>query len=136
MGSLPEEYQGWPIVEALAGPAYVPDARAQLMSFLSSHDVGVIVVGDNDPDRALWRSLLAPLTVSPLEIGGVTLYRIPPDTLARYGGVSAVEAETRVDRTLFNALLAAAWKYTAEGKDPGELTPLRAKNLNLLPADG
>ena len=70
-----------------------------------------------------------------LEIGGVTLYRIPPETFARYGGMSAVEAETRTHRTLFNALLAAAWKYTAEGKDPGELTPLRAKNLNLLPAD-
>ncbi len=135
MGPLPEEYRRWPIVNALAGPAYVPDARAQLMSFLSSHDVGAIVVGDNDPDRALWRSLLAPLTFPPLEIGGVTLYRMPPETLARYGGMSAVEAETRADRTLFNALLAAAWKYTAEGKDPGELTPLRAKNLNLLPAD-
>ncbi len=70
-----------------------------------------------------------------LEIGGVTLYRIPPETLARYGGMSAVEAETRTHRTLFNALLAAAWKYTAEGKDPRELTPVRAKNLNLLPAD-
>ena len=64
-GPLPEEYQRWPIVNALAGLAYVPDARAQLMSFLSSHDVGAIVVGDNDPDRALWRSLLAPLTVPP-----------------------------------------------------------------------
>jgi hypothetical protein len=49
--------------------------------------------------------------------------------------MSPVEAETRADKTLFNALLAAAWKYAAEGQHPGELTPLRAKNLNLLPAD-
>jgi hypothetical protein len=135
IGPLPDEYQLWPIVNALAGPTYVPDARAQLMSFLSSHDVEAIVVGDNDPDRASWRSLLAPLAVPPLEIGGVTLYRIPPETLARYGGMSPVEAERRADRTLFNTLLAAAWKYAAEGRHPGELTPLRAKNLNLLPAD-
>jgi hypothetical protein len=135
IGPLPDEYQLWPIVNALAGPAYVPEARTQLMSFLSSHDVEAIVVSDNDPDRASWRSLLAPVAVAPLAIGGVTLYRIPPETLARYGGMSGVEAETRADRTLFDALLAGAWKYAAEGKDPGELTPLRAKNLNLLPAD-
>jgi hypothetical protein len=135
IGPLPDEYQLWPIVNALGGAAYVPDVRTQLMCFLSSHDVDAIVVSDNDPDRASWRSLLAPLAVPPVEIGGVTLYRIPPETLARYGGRSAVEAQTRADTTLFNALLAAAWKYAAEGKDPSKLTPLRAKNLNLLPAD-
>ena len=135
IGPLPDEYQLWPIVNALGGTAYVPDVRTQLMCFLSSHDVDAIVVSDNDPDRASWRSLLAPLAVPPVEIGGVTLYRIPPETLARYGGRSAVEAQTRADTTLFNALLAAAWKYAAEGKDPSKLTPLRAKNLNLLPAD-
>ncbi len=39
IGSMPDGFRPWPIVYAIGGPAYIPDAQWQLMSFLASHDV-------------------------------------------------------------------------------------------------
>jgi len=131
----PDEYRPWPIADTFSKPAYVPDARWQLMSFLASHNVKTIVVSDRNPDLAALHTLLLPFTIRPLEIGGVELYRMAPGSLTSYRDVTGVEAERRADMTLFASMLAAAWNYASEGKDPGELTPVRAMNLKLLPAD-
>jgi hypothetical protein len=132
---VPDEYRPWPILYALGGPAYVPDAQWQLVSFLASHDVKTIVVCDRTPDSASLRALLPTFTLGPLEVGGVTLYRIAPGTLDTYRHVTGVEAERRAAVTLFDSLLMAASNYALEGKDPGELTLPRALNLKLMPAD-
>jgi hypothetical protein len=131
----PDEYQLWPIVYAIGGPAYVPDAQWQLKSFLASHDVKTIIVYDHTPDSASLRALLPTFTLGPHEVGGVTLYRIAPGALDSYRRVTGVEAEQKADTTLFDSLLAAVWNYASEGNDPGELTLPRALNLKLLPAD-
>jgi hypothetical protein len=131
----PDEYRPWPIADTFSKPAYVPDARWQLMSFLASHNVKTIVVSDHNPDLAALHTLLLPFTIRPLEIGGVELYRMAPGSLTSYHDVTGIEAERRADMTLFASMLAAAWNYASEGKDPGELTPVRAMNLKLLPAD-
>jgi hypothetical protein len=132
---VPDEYRPWPIVYSMGGPAYLPDAQWQLMSFLASHDVKTIVVYDHTPDSASLRALLPTFTLGPREVGGVTLYRIAPRALDPYRHVTGVEAERRAAATLFDSLLVAASNYALEGKDPRDLTLPRALNLKLLPAD-
>ncbi len=135
IGPVPDEYRPWPIVDSFSRLTYLPDAQWQLMSFLASHAVKTIVISDHNPDLAALHDLLTPFTMEPLDIGGVELYRISPGVLASYRDVTGIEAERRADTTLFSSILAAAWKYASEGKDPGDLTPVRAMNLKLLPAD-
>lgn len=131
----PDDYRPWPIVYAIGGPAYIPDAQWQLMSFLASHDVKTIIAFDHSADSASLRALLPAFTLEPQEIGGVTLYKIAPGALDSYRRVTGVEAERRADTTLFDSLLLAASNYALAGKNPGELTLPRALNLRLLPAD-
>jgi hypothetical protein len=132
---VPDEYRPWPITYALGGPAYIPDAQWQLMSFLASHDVQTIVVCDHTSDSASLRTLLPTFTHGPQEIGGATLYRITPGALDSYRHVTGVEAERRAATTLFESLLMAVSNYASAGKDPGELTLAWALNLKLLPPD-
>jgi len=132
---MPDEYLPWPIASTFNEATYLPDARWQLTTFVASHDVKTILVSDHNPDSTALHALLAPFTIGPLEIGGVELYRMAPGALAPYREVTGVEAERRADITLFASMIAAAWNYASQGKDPGDLTPVRALNLKLLPAD-
>jgi hypothetical protein len=134
-GQLPDEYERWPVIDALARWTYLPDPQTQLMSFLASHEVGAIIVNDDDPDRALWQRWIPTVVASPIQIGGVTLYRIPPPVLLRYRAITAEDAERQADRLLFNGLLAAASKYNAAGRKPDLLTPFAAESLGLISAD-
>lgn len=134
-GPLPDDYKTWPVVKALTEWTPLPDPQAQLMSFLANHQVGAIVVSDRDPDRSLWQRWLPAAVATPLEIGGVTLYRINPSAQSRYCGLTEVDAERQADFALFNGLLAAASKYDAEGRRPELLTPFAAERLGLIPAD-
>src|SRR4029077_12406447 len=70
---------------------------------------------------------------TPIEVGGVTLYRIPPSAFLQYATITAAEAERRADSALFDGLLLAASKYRATGDDPALLTPFAAERLGLIP---
>ena len=95
----PPEYARWPIMAALYDVAGVPDAGDQLKALLAHEQVAAIIVGPqkywfsdsvngrptaatwmrtppSEQDRAALRDLLSTLGVQPLEVGGVTLYRI------------------------------------------------------------
>ncbi len=133
-GQLPDSYERWPVIEALGRSAYLPDSQRQLMSFLADHEVGAIVVSDEDPDRSLWGRWLHGVAGG-IEVGGVTLYRIPLSALARYRTISAVDAEREEDSAVFNGLLTAAGKFNAEGRKRELLTPFAAEQLGLIPSD-
>ncbi|MFZ1122519.1 MAG: hypothetical protein WAN81_20025, partial [Candidatus Binataceae bacterium] len=79
--------------------------------------------------------LLASLNAQPIDIGGVTLYRIAPQTLAPYRQLTASEMQRRMARARFEALLLGAERYLAQGGDPASLSPERAQQLGLLPQD-
>jgi hypothetical protein len=134
-GPLPDEYMLWPVIESLTRRNYLPDAQMQLMSFLANHQVGAIVAAGTDPAHRFVPQWLPAGAAKPLEVGGVTLYRIAPDALIPYRSITAAEAERKADRELFNGVLAAVSKYQAEGRDPRLLTPLVLQNLGLLPRE-
>ena len=148
----PPEYARWPIMAALYEVAGVPDAAGQLKALLAHEQVAAIIVGPqkywlsksekgrptaatwvrtppSEQDRAALRDLLSTLDAQPLEVGGVTLYRLAPERLAPYLQVTALEMQQRYARARFDVLLGAAEKYLAGG---GDLETLDAHKLQVL----
>ncbi len=152
----PPEYARWPIMAALYDVAGVPDAGDQLKALLAHAQVVAIIVGPqkyglsksenghptaatwlrtptSDQDRAALRDLLSTLGVQPLDVGGVTLYRIPSERLAPYLQVSALEMQQRYARARFEVLLGAADKYLAGGGKPETLNEQKPQVVSTAP---
>jgi hypothetical protein len=148
----PPEYARWPIMSALYEVAGVPDAGDQLKALLAHEQVAAIIVSPlkyrfvdqfegygtsatwlhtplTEPESAALRDLLSTLGVQPLEVGGVTLYRIPPERLAPYLNLTALEMQQRFARARFEMLLGAAQKYLAGG---GDLATLGAHKQQVV----
>ncbi|HVA39933.1 MAG TPA: hypothetical protein VNF49_04670, partial [Candidatus Binataceae bacterium] len=155
---VPSEHIRWPIVAGLLNVAGVPDAGDQLKAYLANHDVGAVIVGPRtfylvsrivnqptiatflrwptiDRERIATQKLLASLETQPLDIGGITLYRIAPQTLAGYRNLTALEMQRRAARARFEALLVGAERYFDQGGNLASLSPERAQDLGLLPQD-
>ena len=156
--AIPTEHSGWPIIAGLYNVAGVPEAGDQLKAYLASHDVSAVIVGNRtnylvarmgnrriSDTWLLWptiareriptEKLLASLNTQPVNIGGVTLYRIAPQTLAPYSNLTALVMQRRMARARFEALLLSTQRYLAQGGDPVSLSPERAQHLGLLPQD-
>jgi hypothetical protein len=155
---VPEEHSGWPIMSGLYNLAGVPDAGDQLKAYLANHDVSTVVLGPHtqylvlrigssrtaatwlrrptvDRERVAMHTLLASLDTQPLEVGGITLYRLRPETLARYRQLTALEMQRRSARARFGALLFGAERYLSQGRNPTELTPQALQTFGLVPID-
>jgi hypothetical protein len=72
---LPADYLREPILPALANPGVVP-RPGDLEGFLTRHDVEAVVIDAANTER--WPTTMAALGLHPLSIGGVLLYRVPP----------------------------------------------------------
>ena len=82
---------------------------------------------------AMWLRWILGDVAAPIDIGGVTVFKIPRPALMRYRLISWLDAERQADAELFEGLLAAAAKYVADGGNPILLTPFVAERLGLLP---
>ena len=129
------EYEQWPVVGALSLQRYLPDPQMQLMSFLANHQVGAIVNVDGNPAHRFPAQWLPAEAAKPLKVGGVTLYRLAPQTLDRYRTTTAAEMERQADVAIFDSVIAAVSRYQAEGRDPALLTPFALDNLGLFPTE-
>ncbi len=155
---MPEEDSGWPIMFGLYNLAGVPDAGDQLKAYLANHDVGAIIVGPRtqylvlrlgnlrtaatwlrwptiERERIATGKLLASLDAPPLEVGGITLYRIPPSTLALYRQLTAIEMQRRAAGARFDALFLGTERHLSQGHNPAALTPQVLESLGLVPLD-
>ncbi|MBI3758589.1 MAG: hypothetical protein HY269_02405, partial [Deltaproteobacteria bacterium] len=128
---MPREFQSWPAVNALLYRSYIPGFVDQLRAFLAHHDATTLIVSDRE--RPLWDPMLAPLHLSPIETGGVAIYRFTPADLSPWHDVTALEMERRSDSARFDALIVAAQKYLTNGGKLGQLSPRNAESLGLLP---
>ncbi len=86
-------------------------------------------------ERGVLNDLLATLGVNPVRVGGVSLYRIPPERFAQYKTIDPRELEIHFARDRLNALLNAAQLYVASNHELSQLSPLRAQESGLLPVD-
>jgi hypothetical protein len=155
---IPEEHSGWPIMSGLYDIEGVPDAAEQFRAYLANHDVSAIILGSRtqylvlrmgglrttatwlrwptvDRERIAMHTLLASLDTQALEMGGITLYRLPPQTLAPYHQVTGLEMQQRAARVRFDALLLGAERYLSQGRNPAELSPQALQAFGLAPLD-
>jgi hypothetical protein len=130
---MPPEYASWPTMDSFAYGTTLPDAGDQLKAFMANHYATAIILSDNDKDRRLWLSILQDLDVRPIAVGGVSLYKVPANSLEKYRGLTGTAMETRADAARFDALLSAANQYVTQRRDIKVLSPLEAERLKLLP---
>jgi hypothetical protein len=153
---VPEEQSRWPIIAGLFRIRGVPAAGDQLKAYLANHGVSAVIVGprrhyrvgwiDDGPTATTWlraptlaperdasSAMLDSLGVPAIDVGGVTLYRLTPLTLAPYRSLTALAMEQRAERTRFEALLLGAKAYLDHGGDLASLSPQRVQQLGLLP---
>jgi len=71
--------------------------------------------------------------VTPVKVGGVALYKIPPLQLAAYKGQTALDLERQADSTRFDALVVAANTYLQRNGALAGLSPPVADSMGLLP---
>jgi hypothetical protein len=155
---VPGEHSSWPIMSGLYKIAGVPDAEDQFKAYLANHDVGAVILGPRtqylvlqldslrtaatwlrwptiDRERIATDTLLASLDTHPLEVGGISLYRLAPQTLAPYRQLTALEMQQRAARARFDALLLGAERYLSQGRNPAQLTPQALQTFGLVPGD-
>ncbi len=133
-GFQPIEIRRWPVVNVFFGSRDLPEPELQLKAFIANLGITAIVVDASDPRAPQWKQLLSILNLSPEEIAGVLLYRIPRDALDAYRGMNAIELEQRADRVRFEALISAADQYFAHGGGAAKLNLAALQSAGLFPA--
>jgi hypothetical protein len=131
----PFEFKRLPIVGFFFGAIDLAEPADQLKAFLASKNVSAIVAATDDPNFATWQPVLDGLRIEPTEVGGVALYRIPPDQFAQYAALSPERLEQRAVALRMDALVEACAGYVASHGSDGDLSALALKRANLLPAD-
>jgi hypothetical protein len=131
IGPVPAKFQRWPIVPALYDGDYLPEPAEQLKAYLASHGVSTVIVDNREEDA--WRPLLSTLGTAPMNVGGISLYKVPPATLAAYRNLTALDMAKRAGMASFTGLILAADRYLSNGGSTGALTPRLARKLDLLP---
>jgi len=133
-GLQPMEIRRWPVVNVFFGSRDLPEPELQLKAFIANLGVTAIVIDASDPRVPQWKELLASLNLTPMEVSGVLLYRIPPDPLKSYLGITALEMEQRAERTRFQTLIAAADRYLVNGGSADNLDLMTLESAGLFPA--
>ena len=134
-GLQPIEIRRWPVVNLLVGSPDLPEPELQLKAFVANLGITAIVVDASDARTPQWTRLLANLNVEPQAVGGVLLYRIPPDAFAAYRGMNAIDLEQRAERARFETVISATDKYVASGGVLAKLDVPALQSAGLLPAE-
>lgn len=87
------------------------------------------------PDEtAFIRSLFATLGVEPIQVGGVSFYKVPLDQLRSYKNVDEHRLEQRIIAIQLDTLIEAAENYLLQGYPLTDLNPIEIQRLGLVPA--
>lgn len=153
---IPAEYLPYfSIVYDLFTLAESPFASEMLKTFLVQKKVNEIVVADegahlwrnslksgllfpvstelDSDERIVIRSLFATLGVTPIQVGGVSFYRVPLEKLDAYKNADPRDLERRSVAIQLDAVINAAERYISDGHPLADLNPLEAQRLGLLP---
>ncbi|HTT75039.1 MAG TPA: hypothetical protein VMF50_03575 [Candidatus Binataceae bacterium] len=153
----PMEFENWPIMDALLQNADIPGVGSQLKDFLTAYGVKAVIVAQDcnctwqylpwrfaprtwsrapisGHDSILWHQWLTSLGVTPVQEGGVLLYRTPAQWLATKNRVNVIDLKSAEEDQRLPVILKAAALYVQDGYDPADLSPLHAAEANLLPS--
>ncbi|MBV8774508.1 MAG: hypothetical protein JO166_19560 [Deltaproteobacteria bacterium] len=127
MGPTPEEFQRWPIVSAALVGLPLADPGQQLRSFLIAHQVQAVIAAEGAT------SLPAALGIKPIELGGVSVYRLPNDSPATVPKQTIDRLEEAAGQEWIAHLLEAASRFLDGTRDLETLDPVKLKELGFLP---
>ena len=153
---VPKEFERWPMARALFDTYDIPDTGEQFRAFLANHGVTAIIAAEegehfwknlpgpdgaeawkrralNKQDKEIWQSWLLSLGIAPIEVGGVSFYRLPPN-LADYQLTSPMQMDVLSTSVRFDVLVTAADRFLSVGNDPAELSLNAVQRLKLLPS--
>jgi len=130
-GAWPAEVAKWPIVDSFFRQLFIPDAPEQFRAYLLNHKVGVVIVSDNQVPT--WGRLISTLGI-PITVGGVSLYKVPPQSAAN-PLYTLADMRKRFDNERFAMLLTAVQKYLLRGGNPKDLLANDFDRLDLIPKD-
>ena len=153
---IPADYLPYfPIVYDLYNLTDSPFAGEMLKTFLVQKRINAVVVADDGAhllsvshipgpqcpiftalssnEKTGIRSLFACLGVAPINIGGVSFYKVPLDKLDAYKSMDPRALETRMVVAQLDTLIDVANEYIADGRPLSDLNPFEAQRLGLLP---
>jgi len=153
---IPTEYLPFfPIVYDFFNLAESPLSSELLKMFLVQKHVSAIVVADegahlwryrpqpgplspevtefDSDERTTIRSLFATLGVTPIQVGGVSFYRVPLERMNAYKAIDPSALGARIAAIQLDALVHAAEQYVSDGHRLSNLNPVEAQKLGLLP---
>jgi len=90
---IPAEFSRWPVFSAFETGRQILDFPEQLKGFLGAHQVKAVIVDSRD--HGPWARLMSEAGLSPLEVGGVLLYKVPPSVVWCFRNVTAAEMARR-----------------------------------------
>ncbi len=131
-GPWPKTVARWPILEAFLRRLYVPDFPAQFLGYLAAHHVNTVIAADYS--MPLWAPLLSTLDVTPIEAGGVHIYKLP-SALAFSATTPLSALRVRFDYERFNYFLTRISDYVERGGNLEDLIATNSVTLGLLPAE-
>ncbi len=112
VGMTPPASAGWPILQSFDSNRAIIDSSEQLEAFLGANHVTSIVL--EEQKKHGWPALLAELGLTPIETGGVLLYRVPDQILNTYANASARKMAKGEALANFELLIVGANRYLAE----------------------
>lgn len=131
-GPWPKPFRRWPIIDAFAWRSWVPDAPAQFDSYLTDNGVSALIVEDSN--LPLWGKLASSLPTAPIRVGGVSLYRLPKQSVTS-SRLTLIGMRKRFDNQRYETLLVAIQKYLSNGGNERDLIAAKAPDLGLIPAN-
>jgi hypothetical protein len=127
IGPTPEEFRRWPLVSAALSSLPLPDSERQLHAFLAAHRVEAVVAADGA------EPLPASLGLRPIELGGVSLYRLASPSVVPVNDAAVEGLEQDAVQAWMSGLIEAARRFLTAGEDLRTLSPVRLHELGLLP---
>ena len=131
MGIAPEEFRRWPLLSTLTNSIPVPYQAEQLRDFVAAHRVDTIIVAEGA--SAIERELPLSMGLKPVNVGGVSLFRIPQPVAAQFNARRLQQfQQAAADRWLM-MLVCAADRFVGGGGNLNAFNPAVASRLGLLP---
>jgi hypothetical protein len=153
----PAEFENWPIMDALLTNVDIPGIGSQLKAFLAEYNVSTVIVAQDcyctwqylprrfaprtwtrapisEHDADLWKHWFDSMGVTPIQAGGVMLYRTPARWLASKDRAKVIELKSTEEDQRFPVILKAAADYV-RSHSPVDLSPVHAVEANVLPSN-
>jgi len=131
----PDEFVRWPIVGKFFDFTLpITASEMQLKAFLGAHGVKTIVLtpGIGRP----WRHLLSRIDPASIAVGGVELYHVPQELLARYHAATAISTIRRINEMYVRELLIGANRYCTSGFDASAIALWKVQLAGFLNLPG